>query len=333
VSVDVSVVVPCYNGAARLPETLRHVALQDAPPGLRWEVVLVDNASTDGTDRVAARVWPSSAPAPLRVVREARLGLSHAHLRGFTEARGDIITWVEDDNWIARDWLAVIVEVMRQHPDVGASGGLNEAVCEVAPPAWFETFSFAYAVGRQGVPGDITAGRGYLWGAGLTVRKTAWDHLARHGFRPLLVDRQGTKLNSGGDTEICFALRLAGWRLWFEPRMRLRHFLPAHRLDWWYLRRLYQGFGASTVGFDPYVRALAGEPVDGRRVAWAHEAGRVLADLRRQARKVLRSWRHPYEGDGEVLTLESKLGRLAELLRKRGAYDRSLRAVWHAPWR
>ncbi|MGH7265987.1 MAG: hypothetical protein ACREMB_14255, partial [Candidatus Rokuibacteriota bacterium] len=58
-------------------------------------------------------------------------------------------------------------------------------------------------------------------------------------------------INSGGDAEICFALRLAGWRLWFEPRMRLRHFIQTHRLDWWYLRRLFRGVGASSVGFDP----------------------------------------------------------------------------------
>ena len=115
--------------------------------------------------------------------------------------------------------------------------------------------------------------------------------------------------------------------------MRLRHFLFAHRLDWWYLRRLYQGFGASTVGFDPYVRALAGEPADGRRAVWAHEVARLLAQIGKHAPQVLRSRRHPCEGDGEVLTLEFKLGRLAELLRKRSTYDRSLRAVWHAPWR
>jgi glycosyltransferase involved in cell wall biosynthesis len=329
------VVIPCHNGAGRLPRTLGHIAAQDAPVGLNWEVVLVDNASTDGTADAAVTAWPADAPTPLRVVREPRLGLSYAHLRGFAEARGEIVTWVEDDNWIAPDWLRAISRIMQQHPEVGACGGLNEAVCEIAPPAWFDMFKSAYATGPQGESsGDVTASRGYLWGAGLTVRKAAWDHLVRHGFRPLLVDRQGSaNFNSGGDSEICFALRLTGWRLWFEPRMRLRHFLLTHRLDWWYLRRLYRGIGASTVGFDPYLWAFAGESAEGRRAVWVDEVRHVLADLRQRADKVWSTRWRPDEGDQEVLTLESKVGRLVELLRRRGAYDRSLRAVQHAPWR
>lgn len=49
----VSVVIPSYNGADRLPATLAHIAAQRVPPGLEWEVVLVDNASSDGTAEAA----------------------------------------------------------------------------------------------------------------------------------------------------------------------------------------------------------------------------------------------------------------------------------------
>ena len=334
-SVDLSVVVPTHNGSARLPTTLAHIAAQQPPRGLAWEVILVDNGSTDDTSATAVAAWPAGAPVPLRVVREPRLGLSHAHVRGFAEAKGELVTWVEDDNWIAPDWLELVSMTMREHPQVGACGGFNEPVCEIPPPAWFETFQSAYAAGPQGdARGDVTATRGYLWGAGLTVRKAAWDHLVGHGFSPFLVDRQGSaNFNSGGDTEICFALRLSGWRLWFEPRLRLRHFLLAHRLDWRYLRRLFRGVGASTVGFDPYYRAFGREPPHGRRRAWAAEARLILADLRKQPGSVWESWRHACEGEGEVLELESKLGRLAALLRQRDAYDRSLVAVERAAWR
>jgi glycosyltransferase involved in cell wall biosynthesis len=340
VSVDVSVVVPTHNGATRLPTTFAHIAAQHPPSDLTWEVVLVDNGSTDGTAEAAMTAWPVDAPVPLRVVREPRLGLSYAHLRGFAEARGQIVTWVEDDNWISPDWLQQVRTIMLEHPEVGACGGFNEPVCEVDPPAWFDAFHFSYATGSQGAApgdpsgGDVTDTRGHLWGAGLTVRKEAWDHLVGNGFRPLLVDRQGSaNFNSGGDSEICFALRLAGWRLWFEPRLRLRHFLLEHRLEWGYLRRLNRGVGASTVGFDPYYRAFEGASLDARGRLWPREARRVAADLSKQARKVWASWRRPCEGDGEVLDLEWKRGRLAELLRRRDDYDRSLREIERAPWR
>jgi glycosyltransferase involved in cell wall biosynthesis len=333
-AVDVSIVVPSHNGAARLPAALDHIAGQRPPAGLAWEVVLVDNASTDGTAAAASQAWSADPSVPLRVVREPRLGLGHARVRGFAEARGDLVAWVEDDNWIAPDWLSVVTAVMREHPQVGACGGINEPVCQTAPPAWFEEFQFAYAAGPQGpTPGDVTASRGHLWGAGLTVRRAAWDHLVGHGFRPLLVDRQGeTNFNSGGDSEICFALRLAGWRLWFEPRLRLRHFLLAHRLDWGYLRRMFRGVGASSVGFDPYCRAYDGASVDGRRRIWLDEARPLAAELAKRAGRLWRLRAQAFEGDGDILDLEWKLGRLAELLRRRDAYDRSLRAIERAGW-
>jgi glycosyltransferase involved in cell wall biosynthesis len=330
--VDVSVVVPSHNGSARLPATLAHIAEQRPPAELTWEVVLVDNASTDGTANAA---WPADAPVPLRVVREPRIGLGHARLRGFAEARGELVTWVEDDNWIAPDWLETTTSIMREHPEAGACGGINEPVCEITPPAWFESFQFAYAAGPQGpTAGDVTTSRGFLWGAGLTIRRAAWERLVDGGFQPLLVDRRGSaNFNSGGDSEICFALHLAGWRLRFEPRLRLRHFLLAHRLDWHYLRRLFRGAGAATVGLDPYNRAVAGNRTDGRRRIWAGEARPIVVDLGRRRREVLDSLRHTGEGDRDVLDLEWKLGRLSQLLRRRDAYDRSLRAVERAAWR
>ena len=178
-------VVPTHNGAPRLGATLAHVAAQRPPAGLAWEVILVDNASTDGTADAALAAWPADAPAQLRVVHEHQLGLGHAHARGFAEASGQLVTWVEDDNWIAPDWLELVSRTMEEHPEVGALGGFNEPVCEISPPAWLERFQYAYAAGPQGpARGDVTDSRGFLWGAGMTVRKKAWDQPGRSGLSP-----------------------------------------------------------------------------------------------------------------------------------------------------
>jgi cellulose synthase/poly-beta-1,6-N-acetylglucosamine synthase-like glycosyltransferase len=334
-SVQISVVVPTHNRSRILPRALSHIAEQRVPKDLRWEVILVDNGSTDGTAELAPGMWPADAPVELRVVREPKLGLTHAHVRGFAEARGELVTWVEDDTWIAPDWVEIAWRTMEENPEVGACGGFNEPVCEGGAPAWFNAVQASFGTGPQGrARGDYTDDPTYLWGAGMTVRRRAWLHLIEGGFRPGLVDRQGTKnYSSGGDVEISFALRLSGWRLRFEPSLRLRHVLPRERLDWAYLRRLTRGQGAASPGLDPYRRAL-GEPLAGDLVgSWRAEARRTLAGLYRHRRRLLSMSRSPSEGDSRELGLEVAIGRLGELLRQRGSYDRGFAALENAAWR
>src|SRR6266516_3860790 len=81
----VSVVICCHNSAQRLAKPLAHLAVQQVPQGIPWEVILIDNASTDGTADFATAHWPATASAPLRVISEPRLGLTHARECGFRE--------------------------------------------------------------------------------------------------------------------------------------------------------------------------------------------------------------------------------------------------------
>jgi glycosyltransferase involved in cell wall biosynthesis len=325
----ISIIVPCYNAAKRLPQTLAHIAAQQVSRDLQWEVIVIDNASTDNTGDVALSCWPATAPVPLKVIREPRLGVRHARMRGFAEARYDLISFVEDDNWIYPDWLAMAREIMAQHPDVGACGGLGEAVCEISPPPWFERYQSYYAIGEQGPEsgGDITWSRGWLFGADMTIRRSAWQSLMDRGFHFLVEDRQGTQLNSGGDVELCFALRLAGWRIWYDPRLRFRHFLQAHRLTWDYFRRLNRGNGTADVAFDPYrfVVALDQNTLKSKlRSHWYYHVAGGIRRLLRHSRTVLSLPFDSLEGAESVLYIERELGRFSALLRLRYRYDQNI---------
>lgn len=325
----VSVVVCCHNSSSRLAATITHLKQQSVSPEIPWEVIVVDNVSTDGTEDFAVNCWADTGPAPLRVIKEPQLGLSHARKRGFSEAKYEFITFVDDDNWVCPRWVQLVSEIMSTHPSVGACGGLSEAVCEIEPPYWFSFFEKKYAVGAQGEDaGDISESPGSLWGAGLSVRKSAWQQLETAGFRPLLPDRHGTILSAGGDSELCFALRLAGWRLWYDPRLTLKHFLPASRLNWGYLRRLHRGFGASYVWLDRYKVALQGEPnspLQRLRQSTAWKVMAIIKTLLRAKAKLLVSSDHVGEGSSEVLRIESCLGQLAELARARGSLTLTLK--------
>ncbi len=334
----VSVVICCHNSAKRLPPTLAHLAAQRDCDGIPWEVIVIDNASQDETAKVAVEAWSKNAPAPLRVVHEPRLGLTFARLRGFAEARYEIVSFIDDDNWVCPDWVRLGWEIMTQHPEVGACGGPGEPIFESEPPWWFEQFKGSYAVGPQ-VPSnpDQPQEANTLWGAGLTIRKSAWLQLIESGFRPILIDRQGSHLTSGGDIELSLALRLAGWRLLYDPRPKFRHFIPTHRLKWDYQLRLIRAVGMSSVGLDPYYFALAGEP----RTAWQRWErtwqGQVwlgICRLRRFRRTLVRmALRKPTEGDYYRRELERLIGRRSGLLRLRDKYNQWVQEVQNAPWR
>lgn len=325
----VTVIICCYNSSTRLAATLTYLKQQQVEREFPWEVVVVDNGSTDGTSEVALRSWPKDAPATLRVVYEPRVGLSHARHRGLSEAKYELVSFIDDDNWVCPDWVRLVSETMSRHPKIGACGGYNEAVCEITPPWWFERYKRDYAIGPQGGDaGDITSTRGYFWGAGLTIRKLAWQQLVADGFRPLLTDRRGATPSSGGDHELCFALRLAGWDLWYEPRLQLRHFLPARRLDWRYLKSLHRGFGASSVSFDLYRSALKGDLKTFRervKQTWQWKILSALRILLWYEGKVLLSFYRPSEGNPDVLRLEVAIGRLLELLRRPKVWELTLK--------
>jgi glycosyltransferase involved in cell wall biosynthesis len=327
----ISVVICCYNSAQRLPETLRHLAAQDHTDDILWEVVVIDNASTDETAHIAAELWSRRNSIPLRVIHEPQQGLSYARRRGFLEATYPLVSFIDDDNWVSPEWVKTVAEIMSAHPDVGACGGASEAMPEISPPSWFDYCQDAYAVGQQAErSADVTWTRGFLWGAGLSIRKQAWQQLIDKGFLPLLSDRQGSSLASCGDYELCLALRLMGWRLWYEPNLKFYHYIPATRLTWSYIRRLKRGFGAGSAGLDPYFFLQKTNYLGiSKRLQglWVIRFSIVLAKLLRYPHLLILSLFYPLEGNLNLLSVEILLGRLSELWRRRKFYGRQAQTV------
>jgi hypothetical protein len=170
----------------------------------------------------------------------------------------------------------------------------------------------------------------------MSIRMAAYNRLLEDGWRHLLGGRVGANLNGSEDLELSYALLLTGWRLWYEPRLRLQHFLPEGRLQWSYLRRLHRGGGASSVGLDPYGFILSGTEIGAKeqlRRTWLWQTMVTLKALAPYRKKLRLSFRSPLEGDPDVLEIEHHWGRLQELLRQRKVYHRGVLKVQDAPWR
>lgn len=244
VSLDVAICT--YNNASSLSRVLDALSRQRDTDALEWRVLVVENNCGDRTGDVLTAHLQAGI-VPLRVVHEPEQGLTPARLRAVTETSGDWIAFVDDDCLVAENWIAQLAQVIGEHPRAGAVGGEVTLEWESEPAAFVRSRGWAFA--RQG--GSLGERRASLVGAGMVVRRRA---LEETGWtqRPYLADRVGNRLVSGGDVEI--ALRLAAaHELWFDPRLKLRHLIPARRTSLRYLLRLVHGLGVSQLLADSLV--------------------------------------------------------------------------------
>jgi glycosyltransferase involved in cell wall biosynthesis len=263
----VSVILCCHNSAQRLPETLRHLARQETPAGIAWEVLVVDNASQDDTAKVAQETWKAcGAPAPLRVVSQPVSGLSYAREKGIAESRHGVLVFCDDDNWLSPGYLRRSLAILQNHPEVALAGGWGTPEPEGIPPCWLADFSDVYGTGPQGEREGIAPPTMTFYGAGVVVRKKDYQDLVGSGFRFFLSGRQGGRLTTGEDRELCHALVLRGKKLYYDPQLKFRHYIPSARASWNYYRKMMLGCVPAGLVLQAYhLRVLCAQS---RRPAW-----------------------------------------------------------------
>lgn len=234
---DLTFVICTYNGASRLPETLAHLAGQANAGGYGWEVVVVDNASTDGTAEVACG-WAGRFSVELRCISEPTPGKTHAIKAGLRAARGRYFTLVDDDNHLCAEWLDEAVRFLDGHPRAGLIGGRIEPTFEAGAviPADFEHRYKGYLAlrdyGEEEKEGIMPIG------AGMTGRTAVMRRLYEE-LGSYLPDRVGNGLGSCEDLEKATTIRHLGWEVWYVPGLSMRHWIPKGRLTEGYIDRLW----------------------------------------------------------------------------------------------
>lgn len=238
---EIDVVICTFNRASSLDAVLKNLARQESGH-VGWRVLVVDNASTDHTASTVETHGRKGLLPGLRRVVETVRGLTAARLRGVQETTAPWIAFVDDDNLLAPGWLEAVGRAIEAHPDAGGIGGKVVLDWEEAPPSYLKEFGFCFAEQDHGNADCLVDS---LAGAGMVLRRSA---LVECGWfdRPLIADRVGKKLISGGDVEIAQRVRAAGYGLWFTPDAELMHRIPLHRMSRRYLFRINRELGASS---------------------------------------------------------------------------------------
>lgn len=229
---DISVVVCTHNRLQLLTNCLESLCQQDAEQ-FHYEVLVVDNASTDGTTEFL-KVYCEDRIG-FRWVTEPVVGLSNARNRGWQEATGRYVIYIDDDAMAESFWVSEILTFTVRHPEVVMFGGPFTLYTTDAVPDWFPLEIAAMDLGTEERPVDLT--REFIVGLNMGFRK---DVLAGcGGFHPEL-GMTGAKISYGEETQIQLLLKSNGYSVYYLPRMLVRHHLPARKMKFfWLLQSVY----------------------------------------------------------------------------------------------
>jgi len=274
---DISVIVCTRNRATLLGDTLASLAAQTLPRE-RYEVVVVDNDSTDSTRPMAERALESERLVG-RVVHETVLGLNNARNRGVADSRGALLAFLDDDARAVSGWLAALLGAFANDPPDGV-GGPVELVWQAPPPRWqhrgYLRLLAEFDLGPERCPVEVYP---YLVGTNMTFSR---DVFRRVGTFDPRFDRQGTSLLSMGDTEFCHRVVRGGGRLVYEPRARVRHVVTPDRARLSFLLRRSYSNGRSLCRLKSLRGDLEARSAEPSGLAWT-----VARLLRRLARRDL----------------------------------------------
>ena len=287
----VAILIATYNRATLLGETLDVLARSRTSPRLRWDVIVIDNNSTDDTRAVVEARQPGY-PAPLTYLREGRQGRSAALNAGIRATTAPLLLFTDDDVRVDEGWIEAGVHALAAGADY--VGGPVSPIWETAPPAWLDlTRSDLWGTvaildyGRE--PFAFEDRRLVPLGANMGVRRSLIERIG--GFR-IDLGRTSSQRPLGQEVpELLARARARGLRGQYVPEMHVQHHIPSARLTRRYFRRWWNGKGFSKAALEA-IQPLTELGLDLRRVPHVggvprYMLGDALRDLKGYARALI----------------------------------------------
>lgn len=261
-SLLITLLICTHNGELTIEKCLEAIANQIHVPKSCFEVVIVDNASNDNTADIASKSI-KNLQLNGRIIFEPKIGKVNAFLKGITEAKSDLISIIDDDNFIESEFIHHTLEVMNQFPIVGMVGSQNSIYCiSQSIPQWFLWVKGRYACAQPMLTGietelpngGVVAKYGVVAGAGSTFRVQPLNECIKRGYKFFNDTQRGKQMSvTGEDLELCMLFQSLGYRFAYDPRIKLRHAIRPERLDIQYLKALSKSQGAGALGADPFM--------------------------------------------------------------------------------
>ena len=229
-------VVICTHNRVSLARNAIISVLEQGFPQDRYELLIIDNASTDATRQMAQEfcsIYPN-----VRYIFEPNVGLSHARNLGWREAKGQYVGYLDDDGKAAPGWLATAGEVADTiHPE--AFGGPYYPFYNTPKPVWFRD---EYETSTKGDLARPVQAHEYLDGGNMFIRR---DLLEKHGGFRSDMGMKGTKIAYGEETLFFDILRSSKQEivLFYHPGITIYHLVRADKMKTWLLPKRFYSLG------------------------------------------------------------------------------------------
>lgn len=239
----ISVVVCTYNRQDLLKLCIESLFNQSYPKD-KYEIIIIDSGPTNGTEDIDIKLLNHS-PCEFRYIYRDSIGLSAARNVGIVESKGNVIAFIDDDAEANEDWLKYLVEPYDE-ADVVCVGGKTIPKYESTPSKWFEKRFWGW-VGLQDL-GETrkTIEKGkleeYPVGCNVSFRKEIFKKI---GFFREDLGRIKGSLLSYEETEICDRILFSGYKIVYEPKGIVRHFIPKDRVSLMHFIKRYYFEGIS----------------------------------------------------------------------------------------
>jgi len=253
----ISVIICTYNREKFILKTLQCIRDQNFPT-LSFEIIIINNNSSDSTKVICADFIRQSSGFNINYVEEYNQGLSFARNRGIKEAKGDIITFIDDDAFAVPDFLSSIQDFFTLNTSASALGGKVEPQFEAGKPSWMSSFLMPLVAAldmRENI--KEFKGKSFPVGANMSFRRWVFD---KFGLFNNELGRKGNNLLGSEEKDFFNRLKQAGVKIFYLPKAKVTHVIPPSRTSMEYIKRQAIGIGVSeklrvrSIGFTEELR-------------------------------------------------------------------------------
>lgn len=239
----ISLIVCTYNRRQYIYSALQHIAANRYDAS-KYEIVLVNNNSTDDTEVECKRFVADYSDVPFYYFIETKQGLSHARNRGIHESKGDVLVFLDDDSLVDPDYLPRLEQYMVQYPDMMAFGGRITPLFESGvAPVWLSpwTYSWVSAI-DMGKQVRLFEGGKFPIGANMGIRRECIDKI---GLFNTSLGRTEKNLMGGEEKDLFNRVKAQGMPIYYFPYIHVHHVIPPQRTTDEFIERMADGIGVS----------------------------------------------------------------------------------------